>query len=806
MMLKSPGFMTGVIVSLALGIGLNATIFSLANALLLRPLPAVGEPDRLVALYDTRQGSGYYNVSYPDYAYYRDHNHVFSGMTAHWPTPFAMRSGENDGGPSKVDGAIVSGNYFSVLGVRPALGRFFLPEEDLTPGTRPVAVISHGLWQRRFDSDPELIGKALTLNGQSFTVVGIAPEGFTGAMTALAADIWVPVMMQAVAMPGAGDLNRNPNMLYLMVVGRLKPGISLKEARAEMGILARQLEQAFPETNRGRGVTLAPANGVHPALRGIVSAFLAILMGVVVIVLLISSANVANLLLARATARRKEIAVRLALGAGRFRIIRQLLTESVLLAVIGGAAGLLMASWATDLLLRLMPPIGIPLALNLRPDIRVLCFTLLVSLITGLIFGSAPALSATKPDLAQALKNDEGAGGYRKSRMRNLLVIAQVTLSLVLLIGAGLLVRSLRNAQTFSPGFDPSHIIVLSLDPHLLGYDRAKVEALYRDIVARVESLPGVQSASVADFVPLGSRGDSVGVVVAGSELTPDQEPPSIQYNVVGPNYFQTMGIPLLHGRAFGEQDRRGAPGVVIVNEEMARKYWPGEDAVGKRLRIRRGDFEVIGVAKRIKYHSLVEDARPFLYLPLLQSDAAQIPISEMTLHVRTSADLRTVLAAVRGEVRALDPNLPLFDVQPLTESMRFSLIPTRLAGLLLGVSGLLALLIAAVGIYALFAYTVSQRTREIGIRMALGAQTGDVLQLVVRQGMTLVLTGIGAGLVGALIMTRVLSSLLYGVGATDPPTFIGVSLLLVGVALLACYMPARRAAKVDPLVALRYE
>jgi predicted permease len=800
MLLKKPGFTLGVMLSLTLGIGLNTTIFTVVNALLLAPLPGVEQPQNLVGIYSTRQGSGYFNVAYPDFAYFREHSQSFSSMAAHWPTPFALGNG---GDPVKVDGAIVSGNYFATLGLNLALGRFFLPEEDRTPGAHPVVVISHKLWQRHFNSAPEVIGKTIALNGQRFTVVGVAPAGFNGTLTGLAAELWVPLMMHAVVLPDKGELARGPNMLHLMAFGRLKPGVGLARAQAELNGCARQLEQQFPDTNKERGVNLASASGAHPALRGVLTAFLAILMAVVVIVLLIACANVANLLLASAAARSKEIAVRLSLGATRWRLVRQLLTESVLLSLGSGVLGIFLAIWATDFFLSLLPPTGLPFAPDLSLDRRVLGFTLSLSLLTGIVFGLAPALQATKPDLAQALKDEMATGSYRRARLRSLLIVVQIALSALLLIGAGLLIRSLRHAQTLDPGFDTERLLTLSFDTKLLGYDATKSETFQQELLRRVAALPGVQRASIARFIPLGPAGDSLPAVLEGQ---PPEREITIGYNLVGQDYFQTLGIPLLRGRGFTAQDRRGSSNVLVINEAMAQRLRPNAEPVGQRLRIRNESFEVIGVARNSKYRSLSEELRPFLYLSVLQREAARIPAGDLKLLVRSAGEPAGVIAAIRKEAQALDANLPLFDVQTLNEGMRFALIPTQLAGTLLGVAGVLALVLATVGIYGVVAYAVGQRTREIGIRLALGAQAADVLKLVIRQGLLLTSIGIALGLAAALALTRVMSSFLLGVSATDPLTFIVIALLLTFVALLACWIPAWRATKVDPMIALRCE
>jgi predicted permease len=799
-LLRSPAFTLGVVLSLGLGIGANSTIFSLANTLLLRPLPGVEDPQRLAGVYNTQNGGGYFNVSYRDFVYYRENNQVFNSLIAHWMMPFAMGT---NGEATKVDGAIVSGDYFSMLGLKPLRGRFFMPEEDRTPGSSLVAVISSRLWQRNFNSDPELVGKTLNLNGHSFNVVGIAPEGFSGTMAGLSADIWVPIMTHDVLVTGPENLKNGT--WYLMVMGRLKPGVSIEQAQASLSAFAGQLEQTYPDTNKGRGVVVAAATGTHPALRGILAAFITILMAIVVLVLLIACTNVANLLLARAIARRKEIAIRLSLGASRGRLIRQLLTESLILSLLGGAVGLLIASWAGKIIMALIPPMGIPLSLDMSLDHRVFIFTLLLSIFTGVIFGLVPALQSTKPDLVLALK-DEESGIYRRSRMGNWLVVAQVMMSTLLLTCAGLFVRSLMKAQDASPGFDPKNILVMSFDPALLGYNDARIAAFYRDLLERSNSLPGVQSASLAKFIPLGPAGDDADVLMPGQEPPPGQKHPRVSYNLVGPNYLQTMGIPLLRGRSFTDQDREGAPGVVIVNETMAKRYWPNDEAEGKHLLINDQSFDVIGVAKDIKYRSLGEEPPPFFYVSFFQRDTAKIAPGDMKLHLRTTGDPRSIIPAVRGEVQTLDPQQPIFDIQPLSEGMRFALVPTQLAGTLLGLSGLLALLLSAVGIYSLIAYSVSQRTREIGVRMALGAQRPDILKLILRQGLSLILKGIVIGLIVAFALTRVIRSLLYGISSSDPLTFIVMSLLLVGVGLLACVLPAYKALKVDPMTALRHE
>ncbi|MFY9609602.1 MAG: ABC transporter permease [Blastocatellia bacterium] len=817
----SPGFFAVAILSLALGIGANTSIFSVVNAALLRPLP-VTEPDRLVFVFNGSQANPYGTSSYPDYLEYRDKNEVFSDVLTYSGITVSARS---DDQTDLLSGSIVSGNFFDVLGVRAALGRTFLPEEDQTPNTHRVMLISHRLWERRFGRDPGLIGQQVTLNGHAFTVIGVTPAGFQGPEVLETNDIYVPMKMQAVVRPPRGGFSgdMNPDLLtrrgsrWLRIIGRLKPEVSIEQAQAAMTTVAAQLEQAYPDTNRNTLATLFPVSKVDPRAYTQLISVAGLLLAVVAIVLLIACANVANLLLARASGRRKEIAVRLALGASRSRLVRQLLTESVLLSLAGGVGGLLLALWTNDLLKTATPPDGIfSFTLDYHLDGRVLAFAFLLSLATGVIFGLAPALQASRPELVAALKDEDSAAGRgrRRFNLRNLLVVAQVALSLVLLIGAGLFLRSLNNAQSIDPGFDAERVLNAQLNINLLRYTKAQGQEFYRQAVERAEVLPGVESATLARVVPLTGGGRTSSLLIEGQQGSDNvnrsegmglqDNPNTVNANVVGLKYFQTMGIALLRGRDFIEHDNEAAPRTTIVNDAFAQRYFDGEEAIGRRVSFNgaQGPWcEIVGVVRDSKYRTLGEAPRPTAYVPLAQNHE-----TGMALHVRTTGRPSSVAGAVRREIQSLDQNLPVTNLQPMSEVVGSSLFAARMGAVLLATFGLLALLLAGVGLYGVMSYTVSRRTREIGIRMALGAQSGSVLRLVLNEGLRLVGSGVAVGLVVAAGATRLLASFLYGVSPLDAATFAAIPLVLALVALLASYLPARRAAKVDPMIALRYE
>jgi predicted permease len=791
------------VITLALGIGANTAIFSLVNAVLLRSLP-VERPDEVVSVAMRGKDDSMSAFSYPNYRDFRDRNEALSGLLVYRFVPLSLsRSGANE----RVWGFEVSGNYFDVLGVKAIKGRTFLPEEDKTPLSHPVAVVSYESWQRRFGGDPDLVGKDVLLNNHQFKVIGIAPEGFKGTEVVYTPEIWLPASMMAWVEPGADWLD-DRNTQNFFAIGRLKPGVDARQAEASLNLLALQLGKEYPDTNEGQSIRVVPPGFILPDLRGAVVNFTWVLMAAVALVLLVTCTNLAGLMLARATDRRREIAIRLAMGANRWRLIRQLLTESVLLACVGGVAGVLLAIWIIQLLLAFKPPIDFPLAIDVSVDWRVLLFSLSVSLVAGAIFGLAPALQATRPGLTQVLRETSAQGGAGRTRLRSVLVVAQIAISLVVLISAGLVVRTLLQLQTMNPGFEPQNALTMSFDLGLQGYDRQRGQQFYRQLVERVHALPGVKAAAVSSYIPLSLNYNSRNIFVEGQPAERGENVPLAMNSSAGPRYFETMRTPLVHGREFTDQDQEGAELVAVVNETFVQRLLAGvnssSEAIGKRISFGSagGPFiRIVGVARAGKYFNIAEDPRPFIWTPIAQDYS-----TNGILTVRTEGNPEPLIAVVRREVQALDPNLPLFDVKTLSEHMRFALFPARIAATVLGVFGLVALLLSAIGIYGITSYTVAQRTHEIGIRLALGAQLSDVLSLVLRHGLKLTIIGAAIGLCGAYLATRAITSVLYGVSATDPLTFGAVSVLLIGVALVACYVPSRRATKVDPLVALRYE
>lgn len=825
MLWKSKGVTIVAVVSLAIGIGANSAIFSLVNSILLRPRP-VSHPEQLVEIYVGEGEHPYDSTSYPSYVELRDRNEVLSGLAAYGINQFKLSVAD---GVEQIWGEAVSGNYFDVLGVPAQKGRTFLSEEDSVPGKNPVAVISHNLWQRRFNSDPDLVGKTIDINDKLLTVVGIAPPQYTGIIRGLGIDIWVPIMTTPLLDQG-GEHVISRGSRHFILVGRLNPGTSIDHARARFDLLTHEMRAAHPEewmqkhegTGRVRESTITVLSEsetrVHPDMYSAVYGVAALLFVIVNLVLLIACMNLASILLARAVTRRKEIAVRLALGAGRFRIIRQLLTESVLLSLIASAAGILLAVWLLSLLTVFLPPLpeGIRVALDLRVDWRVVVYTIAFATITGILFGLAPALHSSKADVSTVLKDDSSlfTGFYRKSRVRMGLVVVQVAFSLLLLVGAGLVLRSLEKIQPTRLGFSSNNMLMAPIALDETKYDRVKSQEFFRQVSERVAALPGVQSTSMADEVPGGLLGFSRRSIEIEGYKSGANEDMQIKAFWAGPNYFTNMKYPIVQGRDFEERDREGAPCVAIINEAFVQRYFGGGAALGKHL-IRQETSrnapkvpcEIVGIIRDDAWQSLEKQPRPFYSLALPQTNR-----KSATLMINTAGDPKNFIVPVRNIIRELDPKIVVADVQTLGDYLSMGLYPLRVLAFVMGGCGVMALLLATLGIYGIVSYSVAQRTRELGIRMALGALQKDILRMVIRQGMLLVIVGLGLGLILSLALTRVLASslieleLYFPVSATDPLTFASVTILLALVALIACYIPARRATEVEPSVALRYE
>jgi putative ABC transport system permease protein len=796
-LLGKPGFAAVAVIALALGIGANSAIFSVVNSLLLNPLP-YEDPNRLVQVWETslKRGRNAMPASYPNFADWRDKSQVFKQVVAYSDWSFNL-TGVSD--PERIRSAIVSPDFFSALGIKPRLGRVFLSEED-QKGKDLVVVISESFWRRRFGADPAIVGKTLSLGDNAFTVVGVIPEGAQTPVLPADIELWAPVSQ------GFGFDNRRGH--YLRVIARLGSGVTLGEAQTEMSTLAAQLEQQYPDSNSGHGVRLVP---LHQQIVGDYQTSLYVMLGAVVFVLLIASANVANMLLARAAGRQKEIAIRTALGAARLRVVRQLLTESLLLAGLGGCLGLLIALWGIDLLVALSPP-NFPRVTEVAVDGRVLGFTFVVSLVTGVIFGLVPAIGASRPDLNVVLKEGgrTAAGGSARQRARSLLVVSEIALALVLLVGTGLLLRSFLRLQQVSPGFNPENVLTMQLDLSGPNFKTgAQVIAFHTELLDRIKAQPGVESASTRSFVPIASDASFafLSFAIQGRPLDPNNRPVAY-YNGISNDYFQTLMIPVLRGREFDGRDGRKTQQVAIVNETLSRRYFPDEDVIGKRINLDDDPnvppeswAEIVGVVGDTKPRSLEAEPVPEMYMPFVQQAE-----TSMSLMVRTTVDPKSVAAAIRKEVLALDKDQPVYSIRTLDAVLSESVAVPRFRALLIAIFSVVALVLATVGIYGVMSYSVTQRTHEIGIRMALGARPRDVMKMVVGHGFALALISVGIGLVASFFLTGLLSDLLYGVSATDPVTFIAVPMVLTGVALAACFVPARRASKVDPMIALRYE
>ena len=792
-LLKKPGFTLTAVIALALGIGANTAIFSVINGVLLRSL-AYAEPERIVMLWETNAmgGGNLQNVVSPaNFLDWQRQATSFEHMAAVWDLAANLTGGTGD--PEEIKGQFVSHEFFSVLGVQPVLGRAFTAEED-KPGNNLEIILSHQLWETRFGSDPQVIGKQATMNGRQRTIVGVMPAGFHFLDNQVKA--WMPLALDPA-------INyRETSGRFLRAVARLKPGVSVKQAQAELTGIAKQLERAFPSKNTGWGVNVVP---MHEQIVGEIRPILIVLLAAVAFVLLIACANVANLLLSRAAARQKELALRAALGAGRMRLIRQMLTESVLLGVMGGIVGVLLAVWGIRLLIAFGPD-NIPRLNEITIDLRVLVFTFAVSLVTGVLFGLVPALQSSRPDLNDALKEGgRGSTSGRTGTLRSAFVIAEVSLALVLLVGAGLMIRSFARLQSVTTGFQAAHVLTMRAQlPGKKYPEPHQIVDFFKQAQERIATIPGVEAVGAISYLPLtGGLASRDAFKIPGQPPPAPGQEPGVEVRVVTPTYFQAMGIPLLKGRLLNERDVKETR-VLLINETMAKRYFPNTDPVGKQLEVMwdgSGPDEIVGVVGDIREGALNKEPEPAIYW-----SHAREPYSGMAFVIRANGDAARLSTAVQKQIRSLDPEQPVADVRTMDQVISRSIARPRFNTLLLSIFAGVALLLASVGLYGVMNYSATQRTHEVGIRMALGATRTDIMRLVVGNGMTLTLIGIGIGVVASLMLTRVMTSLLFGVTATDIPTFLGVSAVLATVALIANYIPARRATRVDPVIALRYE
>jgi predicted permease len=802
MLRKSPGFAAIAVLTLALGIGANTTIFSWINSTLLNPVPGLTRPDEVVSLTLSKPGENPFPFSYPDLEAMRDGQQSFTGIAA---CGFMQVSLKGKTKAERIWGMVTSANYFDVLGVRPILGRGFLPEEDKKPGGAPVAVISYRLWQSHFAANPNIVGQAIEINQHPYTIVGVTPAAFQGSQTGVRTEIWVPIMMEAQLNP-LGNLLHDHHQFWLLGFGRLKPGVTLQQAQQEMTLrLAPEVEN-YPEEHKGHTAVIVYPLWRNPfGLNQFLSTLLPALMCIAGLVLLLACVNVANLMLVRSVGRRREIAIRMSLGVGRWRLVRQLLVESLMLALAGGAVALLITIWTQGTLMTFLPVTeDLPLSLPAASGRTVLLATLVISLFTGVIFGILPALRASRVAPAAVLKEESGSasGTLRKARLASGLVVAQISLSLLLLICAGLFIRSFRRAQDINPGFNSHHVLIASYDLFTTGYSETTGAEFDRQLLAKLQTVPGVQSVALSNRVPLSFGGGSTSVKPEGY-VSPKNESMETQVAIISPNYFQTMQIPLAEGRDFTLQDNKASQRVVIVSQAFANRYWPRQEALGKQLNsdLTHEWFKVVGIARDTKVNGLNESPMPFVYLPLYQ-----VYRSDLIINARVAGDPLASAKVIEKAVHELNPEMVVYDVTTLEVRTQFASFGLRIAGTFVGAFGLLALALAAVGIYGVTSYTTRQRIHEIGIRMTLGATKQNVLRLVLGHGLRLILVGIALGLALAFGLTRFLSTLLLGITSTDALTFWGVAVLLCAVALFACFLPARWAMRVDPVVALRYE
>jgi macrolide transport system ATP-binding/permease protein len=799
-LLKNPGLTAAAVLSLGLGIGANTTIFTWVQAVLFRPIPLAADPGTIrIAAMENREGQSR-SWSYPNFQDFRDRATLVEVVGQDDQT----LSIAVDDTAERTWGGLVSGNFFQVMGLRAAAGRLFTPQDDVTPGGHPVAVISYAYWQRRFRGDTSIVGKQVTINNTPMTVIGVAPEGFIGSFLGIASSAWVPMAMQKEMMGGDRLAQRGNGWMQSIV--RLKPGVSDAQAQAEAASIMAQLEREHPQFNDGRRLRIVQTWEAPFGAATVLTPVLAVLTILVALVLVIACANVANLLLSKAVGRRREVAVRLSLGASRTRLVRQLLTESLLLSLVAGVAGVVMAYWTMDVIMAFVPPVDLPLDLGLRMDGMTLVFAIAVSAITGVLFGLAPALQASSPHTINALKEEgrSGSGGRTSGRLRSALVVSQVAVCLVLLVGATLFLRSFIAAQTLSPGFDADRLVTASMDMFPSGYTGERHREFQRRTLEAVQALPGVESAAFGSRIPIGFGGNNSTAVSIDGYQPRENEEVVINYSTVSAGYFETMGIAIRAGREYTDADTATSPRTIVINEAMARRYWPDGNALGKIVRFGPNASEVIGIVADAKYGSINERPLPQLFVPMARSE-----VSTLRLFVRTSGDPGPLVAEVRNAIRALDPNLPIYDARTLTEHMQGAVFAQRMAANLLGAMGVLALLLAAIGLYGVMAYAVSQRTQEMGIRLALGASPASLLNMIVGQGMKLTTIGLLIGLALALAAfgsIGAVRTLLPGISPLDPITFVAVPLLLAAIACLASWFPARRAGRVDPLVALRVD
>jgi predicted permease len=802
---KNPGFTLVVVLTLTLGLGANVTVFSIVNGIILRPLP-VPQPQQIAVLATQQQGAplGMYALSYPELLDLRAQDKTFSDLFAY---DIGLEGMSADNKADRFLATHVTGNYFSALRLKPALGRLFLPGEGEKPGSESLAVIGYSYWQKRFGGSSAVIGKQVLVDGKPVTIIGVSPKGFHGTAFALDADGYLPLSMGAADDPDMWTARADRRF---DILGRLKPGVTLSQAQTSVNLIINRLARQYPTTEKGITVTVVSEPLSHPVpLPGNITAVAAgLFLFLAALVLLLAGVNVANLILVRATAQEGEMAVRAALGASRGRLISQVLSESMLLAMLGAAGGIALGARATRWISDLRLASIVPVTLDLGLDAHVVMYAIAAALCTGAVVGLWPALRMARANVNDTLREGgrSGSSGARRHRIRGILVAAQISGSLTLLIMAGLFVRSLQNALHTYLGFDPDHVLNVILDPHEIGYDEARTNNFFHELRDRVRVLPGVQSATVAYSVPIGNYADGTGVTIEGRPVANGEQPPFVMLNDIDSDYFQTMKIPLLRGRNFTDADNKASLRVAIVNQTMAERFWPGEDPIGKRFKIgETGDtlWQVVGVAQNGKYGMIAEDPQPYFYLPLSQHFEHM-----RALEMRTSVPPETLALPVQRLVKELEPGLPIFSLRTMTDSLSGAngFMVFRVAALLASCIGAMGLLLALVGVYGVVAFAASQRTREIGIRMALGASRGQVLKLALRQGILMVLAGAGVGVLAALGMSRGVADLLVGVSATDPLTFITATVLLIAVALFAGYIPARRAMKLDPMVALRYE